>query len=119
MKNRFHVYMDLLMNFMKRKFERMNYGWDISVYTTLYVRVFICNGCIMCISALINIEVVIKTGLQTAEGLAVDWIGENLYWVESNFDQIEVAKLNGSYRKTLISGNMLSPRSIAVDPKHG
>jgi len=33
------------------------------------------------ILALINIEVVIQTGLATAEGLAVDWIGENLYWV--------------------------------------
>ena len=69
--------------------------------------------------ALINIEIVIQTGLATAEGLAVDWIGENLYWVESNLDQIEVAKLNGSYRKTLISGNMVSPRSIALDPRDG
>ncbi|CAG7828356.1 unnamed protein product [Allacma fusca] len=69
--------------------------------------------------SLINIEVVIQTGLATAEGLAVDWIGENLYWVESNLDQIEVAKLNGSYRKTLISGNMVSPRSIALDPRDG
>lgn len=31
--------------------------------------------------ALGNIEVVVSTGLSTAEGLAVDWIGENLYWV--------------------------------------
>jgi len=69
--------------------------------------------------ALINIEVVIQTGLATAEGLAVDWIGENLYWVESNLDQIEVAKLNGSFRKTLISGQMVSPRSIALDPSEG
>lgn len=69
--------------------------------------------------SLINIEVVIQTGLATAEGLAVDWVGENLYWVESNLDQIEVAKLNGSFRKTLISGQMVSPRSIAVDPREG
>lgn len=69
--------------------------------------------------SLINIEIVIQTGLATAEGLAVDWIGENLYWVESNLDQIEVAKLNGSFRKTLISGEMFSPRSIALDPSLG
>ncbi|GIY95887.1 low-density lipoprotein receptor-related protein 1 [Caerostris extrusa] len=43
--------------------------------------------------SLTNIEVVVQTGLATAEGLAVDWIGENLYWVESNLDQIEVAKI--------------------------
>lgn len=69
--------------------------------------------------SLSNIEVVVQTGLSTAEGLAVDWIGENLYWVESNLDQIEVAKLNGSYRRTLVAGEMESPRAIAVDPRDG
>ncbi|XP_074039673.1 LDL receptor protein 1 [Leptinotarsa decemlineata] len=66
-----------------------------------------------------NIEVVVQTGLSTAEGLAVDWIGQNLYWVESNLDQIEVAKLNGSFRRTLVAGDMESPRAIAVDPRDG
>lgn len=71
------------------------------------------------IAALGNIEVVVQTGLATAEGLAVDWIGENLYWVESNLDQIEVARLNGSFRRTLIAGEMESPRAIALDPRYG
>ncbi|XP_068223129.1 low-density lipoprotein receptor-related protein 1 isoform X3 [Palaemon carinicauda] len=66
-----------------------------------------------------NIEVVVQTGLATAEGLAVDWIAENLYWVESNLDQIEVAKLNGSYRRTLIASQMESPRAISLDPRVG
>ncbi|BET02800.1 low-density lipoprotein receptor [Nesidiocoris tenuis] len=66
-----------------------------------------------------NIEVVVQTGLTSAEGLAVDWIGENLYWVESNLDQIEVAKLNGSYRRALIAGEMESPRALALDPRYG
>ncbi|XP_052130857.1 prolow-density lipoprotein receptor-related protein 1 isoform X2 [Frankliniella occidentalis] len=69
--------------------------------------------------SLTNIEVVVQTGLSTAEGLAVDWIGENLYWVESNLDQIEVAKLNGSFRRTLVAGEMESPRAIALDPRFG
>ncbi|XP_063218358.1 prolow-density lipoprotein receptor-related protein 1 [Bacillus rossius redtenbacheri] len=69
--------------------------------------------------SLSNIEVVVQTGLATAEGLAVDWIGENLYWVESNLDQIEVARLNGSFRKTLVAGDMESPRAIALDPRFG
>ncbi|KAK3853890.1 hypothetical protein Pcinc_039590 [Petrolisthes cinctipes] len=69
--------------------------------------------------ALSNIEVVVQTGLATAEGLAVDWLAENLYWVESNLDQIEVAKLNGSYRRTLVSGAMASPRAISLDPRLG
>jgi integrin beta 2 len=71
------------------------------------------------LTALSNIEVVVQTGLSTAEGLAVDWIGQNLYWVESNLDQIEVARLNGSFRRTLIAGDMESPRAIALDPRFG
>ncbi|XP_047488646.1 low-density lipoprotein receptor-related protein 1-like [Penaeus chinensis] len=73
----------------------------------------------MLAGALSNIEVVVQTGLATAEGLAVDWIGENLYWVESNLNQIEVAKLNGSYRRTLVTSRMESPRSISLDPRDG
>ncbi|CAL1298011.1 unnamed protein product [Larinioides sclopetarius] len=69
--------------------------------------------------SLTNIEVVVQTGLATAEGLAVDWIGENLYWVESNLDQIEVAKLSGQHRRTLIASNMENPRAIALDPRFG
>lgn len=42
------------------------------------------------LAALSNITVVVQQGLSTAEGLAVDWVGENLYWVESSLHQIEV-----------------------------
>ncbi|XP_060065626.1 low-density lipoprotein receptor-related protein 1-like [Ylistrum balloti] len=66
-----------------------------------------------------NIEPIIDVGLATTEGLAIDWIGKNIYWVESNLDQIEVAKLDGSYRTTFIAGGMVSPRAIALDPREG
>ncbi|XP_001985922.2 low-density lipoprotein receptor-related protein 1 isoform X2 [Drosophila grimshawi] len=66
-----------------------------------------------------NVEAVVHSGLSTTEGLAVDWIGKNLYWIDSNLDQIEVAQLNGSFRRTLIAGNMESPRAIALDPREG
>ncbi|XP_027843018.2 low-density lipoprotein receptor-related protein 1 [Aphis gossypii] len=69
--------------------------------------------------SLTDIEVVVQNGLTTAEGLAVDWVAGNIYWVESNLDQIEVAKLNGSYRRSLIAGDMESPRAIALDPRYG
>lgn len=87
---------------------------------------------------------VIDQGVSTAEGLAVDWVANNLYWVEGSLHQIEVsvsmvspsyfkvnvpfsivilffkvARLDGRYRRTLVSGDMESPRAIAVDPKHG
>ncbi|XP_031438138.1 low-density lipoprotein receptor-related protein 1B isoform X1 [Clupea harengus] len=66
-----------------------------------------------------GIEVVVQHGLATPEGLAVDWIAGNLYWIDSNLDQIEVAKLNGNMRTTLIAGGMEHPRAIAVDPGEG
>lgn len=66
-----------------------------------------------------NIDVVVHSGLLTAEGIAVDWIGNNLYWVDSNLDQIEVAHINGSFRRTLIAGEMDSPRALALDPREG
>ena len=62
---------------------------------------------------------VIKAGLATTEGLAIDWVGENIYWVESSLDQIEVARLDGTNRTTLVAGNMVSPRAIVVDPREG
>ncbi|XP_071495091.1 low-density lipoprotein receptor-related protein 1-like [Diadema antillarum] len=66
-----------------------------------------------------NIESVIEAGLATCEGLAVDWIGGNLYWVESHLDQIEVSRLDGAMRTTVVAGNMESPRAIALDPTVG
>lgn len=66
-----------------------------------------------------DIQRIVDVGLATTEGVAVDWIGGNIYWVESNLDQIEVAKLNGSLRTTLLAGNMQSPRAIVLDPRVG
>ncbi|KAJ8794340.1 hypothetical protein J1605_019002 [Eschrichtius robustus] len=65
------------------------------------------------------IEVIVEHGLATPEGLTVDWIAGNIYWIDSNLDQIEVAKLDGSLRTTLIAGAMEHPRAIALDPRYG
>ena len=67
--------------------------------------------------SLSNVIPIVEHGLSTAEGLAVDWIGDNIYWVDSSLDQIEVANINGSFRRTLIAGNMQSPRAITLDPR--
>lgn len=66
-----------------------------------------------------NVNMIVQGGLVSAEGLAVDWIGQNIYWVESTLDHIEVANLNGLHRRTLIAGDMESPRAISVDPRFG
>ena len=52
-------------------------------------------------------------------GVAVDWMGRNIYWTDSWHDVIEVAKLDGSERKVLISSGLVDPRAIIVDPPNG
>ena len=47
----------------------------------------------------------------------MDWIGKNLYWIDSNLDQIVVARLDGSYRHTLIGNRLESARVIVLDPR--
>ncbi|XP_003371813.1 putative Low-density lipoprotein receptor domain class A [Trichinella spiralis] len=70
-------------------------------------------------STLDDVVAIVQHGVATAEGIAVDWIGQNLYWVDSTLDQIEVCKFDGTYRTAIVSGKMQSLRSLAVDPRKG
>ncbi|XP_015791351.1 low-density lipoprotein receptor-related protein 2 [Tetranychus urticae] len=64
-------------------------------------------------------EVVVGSGLDLVEGLAVDWIGRNLYWVDSKLKTIEVSTLDGKNHVILISQNISQPRGISLDPREG
>ncbi|KAJ7390770.1 hypothetical protein OS493_022328 [Desmophyllum pertusum] len=67
-----------------------------------------------------DMEVIVNSGeIASPEGIAVDWLGRNIYWTDSWLDAIEVAKLNGSHRRTLISSDLVDPRAIIVDPPNG
>ena len=57
--------------------------------------------------------------VQSPDGIAVDWIAGNLYFCDKGTDTIEVSKLNGSFRKVLVSEGLQEPRAIALDPFHG
>lgn len=62
------------------------------------------------------------TGVHTVEGIAVDWMANNLYWTDDGPKKtISVARLEkaAQTRKTLIEGKMTHPRAIVVDPKNG
>ncbi|KAL4217440.1 Low-density lipoprotein receptor-related protein 2 [Mactra antiquata] len=66
-----------------------------------------------------NLTEVISSGINVVEDLAVDWIGENLYWNDYTLETVEVARLDGSNRKVLFSENVTRPRGIELDPREG
>ena len=52
-----------------------------------------------------------------ADGLAVDWLGKNLYWTDKGLNTIMVASLDGRFARVLHSSDTLNePRAIVVDP---
>ena len=65
------------------------------------------------------IKVIIRDDLGEIYGLAVEWESEKIYFTDFIFERIEVANLDGTSRKTLITKNLYSPRGIAVAPKSG
>ena len=53
------------------------------------------------------------------EGVAIDWIGRKMYWTTYKSGTIEVATLDGMFRKVLINTGLEYPRGMAVDPIAG
>ncbi|KAK3083345.1 hypothetical protein FSP39_020255 [Pinctada imbricata] len=66
-----------------------------------------------------NLTEVFPVGVNVVEDLAVDWIGENLYWNDYVVETIEVSKLDGSMKTILFSENITNPRGIGIDPREG
>lgn len=66
-----------------------------------------------------SVEPVIEFGLDYPEGMAVDWMGRNLYWADTGTNRIEVARLDGQYRQVLVCKDLDNPRSLALDPANG
>jgi low density lipoprotein-related protein 2 len=53
-----------------------------------------------------NIVRIITSGIDMVESIAVDWIGENLYWTDYVLQHIEVSKLDGSRRRIFMNVNI-------------
>jgi hypothetical protein len=50
-----------------------------------------------------DVRRLVTSGIDTVEALAIDWIGENMYWTDYALEHIEVAKLDGTRRKILFN----------------
>lgn len=64
-----------------------------------------------------KLEVIIKTGLESPEAIAVDWVGRNLYIGDTGLNKVFVSSLSGENMKTLLVG--LRPRDLVVHPEQG
>ncbi|XP_020857184.1 low-density lipoprotein receptor-related protein 6 isoform X1 [Phascolarctos cinereus] len=66
-----------------------------------------------------SVQNVVVSGLLSPDGLACDWLGEKLYWTDSETNRIEVSNLDGTLRKVLFWQELDQPRAIALDPANG
>ena len=53
--------------------------------------------------------------------IAVDWVGNNIYWVNANSRKasIMMADLKGNNVRVLITKDLYRPQSIVLDPING
>lgn len=66
-----------------------------------------------------ELKEVISNGLDLVEGIAFDWVGRNLYWVDSRLHTLEATDEWGKHRVVVLSRNVSQPRGIVLDPDTG
>lgn len=57
--------------------------------------------------------------VSSVEGLAVDWIGNKLYWIDAMHDGIYMGDLRSGRKVKIIEKNLDSPRAIVVSHSAG
>lgn len=63
-----------------------------------------------------NMKDIIKWGLESPGGLAVDWIHELLFWTDSGTRRVEVSTFDGKLRAVLAANDLDKPRAIVIHP---
>ncbi|XP_051944898.1 pro-epidermal growth factor [Xyrauchen texanus] len=62
-------------------------------------------------------EILFSTGLNSPEGVAVDWVNRKLYWTDRGLSTISRSSLNGLDREVFIDKDIQKPRGIALHPE--
>ena len=66
------------------------------------------------------VEDVVTEAIGIPSGLAIDWIYDLLYWTYTGFDHIQVSRLDGTDRRTIVKDDSLDQSiAIVVDPIRG
>jgi DNA-binding beta-propeller fold protein YncE len=66
------------------------------------------------------VEDVATEEIDGPDGLAIDWINDLLYLTDTGHDHIQVSRLDGTHRRTIVKDDSLDePRAIIVDPIRG
>lgn len=63
-----------------------------------------------------GVKNVIKWGLESPGGIAVDWIHDLIFFTDSGTKRIEVATFDGQLRAVIIANDLAKPRAIVVHP---
>ena len=64
-------------------------------------------------------KTVLSAAIEDPEGIAVDWVGNNLYIVETLVGRIDVCDFDGQHRSNILSDGLVNPRGIALDSTKG
>ena len=67
------------------------------------------------IESLIHICLCFFEGLNTPDGLAIDWVNNKLYWTDTGTNTLEQSDLYGYSRRVFLNDTD-EPRGIALDP---
>lgn len=59
---------------------------------------------------------IVKSGLESPVGVALDWIHDLIFWTDHGTRRIEVATLDGQERAIIAASDLDKPRDIAVHP---
>lgn len=65
-------------------------------------------------------KIFLDNGIAHSEGIAIDWIGRNIYWTDNGLNVIHVASLEDStQKKLLVSTGLTNVKSLVVHPQSG
>ena len=62
---------------------------------------------------------IVFPGLETPDGMAIDWIGNHIYYTDSTLLVVGMLSMDGYYALPLVHSQLNEPRAIALDPSHG